>query len=522
MKKMKKILSLALSAALLFGLATPYAANADATVDKQVDVNIHKILMNKTDLDAHKVDKDYRPDQGIADLKAFFGASAEEIQGVYFVAIKEGETGYDNFDTLSADEQEAILATAKRQGLTQANGLKLTLTSPGKYKIYEVKSKSNYAGPNNELLAESKAVPVVLELPKHAETENGLAKEIHVYPKNTQDKPTVNKWVVKPGDPKVDGSKDTDVKEASFNKNEEHTWAIEAPIPTKFKDYRLFDLVDELKPALSWVKNQTIVVKVKEDATITLTKGDDYTVTEPAVDEGGTLTVSLTAAGIAKLAAAEGKTLRVEFKTTINDNAVMGEDIVNNVKLKYGHDPNNPKETEPGDKPKVYTGGKRFVKIDSDKAKAKLEGAKFVVKNRADQYLYEEDGKYVWKDVADATPEKLLKEANIKILTSNDEGLFEIKGLKYERPNGTQYALKEVQAPKGYALLTTDIDFIVNDTSYQTPNLGDLPPQLADPQEVDNKKITIPQTGGMGTVGFIVVGLLLMAGAAVAIRRRSA
>ncbi len=402
--------------------------------------------------------------------------------------------------------------------------MKLTLTSPGKYKIYEVKSKSNYAGPNKELLAESKAVPVELELPKHAETENGLAKEIHVYPKNTQDKPTVNKWVVKPGDPKVAGSKDTDVKEASFNKNEEHTWAIEAPIPTKFKDYRVFDLVDELQPALSWVKNQTIVVKVREDAAITLTKGDDYKVTEPVTDEGGTLTVSLTAAGIAKLAAEEGKTLRVEFKTTINDNAVMGKNIVNDVKLKYGHDPKNPKETEPEDKPRVYTGGKRFVKIDSAKAGTKLEGAKFVVKNADKQYLYEEDGKYVWKDVKDATPKKLLEEANIKILTSNDKGLFEIKGLKYERSDGTEYALEEVQAPKGYALLTTDPKFTINDTSYYK-NVAEIELGTtagnADPQPVDNKKITIPQTGGMGTIAFILVGLALMAGAFVAIRRRS-
>ena len=75
------------------------------------------------------------------------------------------------------------------------------------------------------MLAEKKAVPVVLDLPNHARTEDGIADEIHVYPKNTDDKPSVDKKVIKDGQ---------DVKEASFDKDEEHTWAIEATIPTGF------------------------------------------------------------------------------------------------------------------------------------------------------------------------------------------------------------------------------------------------------------------------------------------------
>ena len=46
-------------------------------------------------------------------------------------------------------------------------------------------------------------------------------------------------------------------------------------------------------------------------------------------------------------------------------------------------------------------------------------------------------------------------------------------------------------------------------------------PVAADPLKVNNKKVTIPQTGGIGTVIFAVVGLGLMGFAAYAMKRNS-
>lgn len=513
---MKKLMSSLLALVMLVSVFFPAGVLAtQAQTEEEVDVVVHKILMSKADLDAHDKNKTYKPADGIANITEFFGASAKAIDGVYFVAIKEGEPGYDSFDETAINDWD-VREAAGRAGLTKDGGkLTLKLKSSAekkiKYKIYEVKSKSTYEGADGKLLAEQKAVPVELTLPDHAMTETGLAKEIHVYPKNTEDGPSVDKWVVKDGE---------DKKEASFDKDEEHTWAIEAPIPTKFEDYKIFDLVDELDDALTYVQGQVVSVKVKEKDAITLTKDTDYTITEPTGD-GGTLTVSFTEAGIKKLAveAAVGDIVRVEFKSTINDKAVMSKDIPNDVTLEYGHNPDNKQEKKPDENPRVYTGGKKFKKIDSGDNNKALKDAKFVVKNGKGEYLFEKDGKYSWSTVADDSAKALLANENVKKITSGEDGTFEIKGLEYApRDTGTKYSLKEVQAPEGYAIKNEEIEFTVNDKSYYTDveNLTE-----AAPQDVDNKVITIPQTGGMGTIVFGLVGIAVMAGAFIAIRKRS-
>lgn len=509
---MKKLLSFLLALVLMVGTITPVMA-----AEEQITVNVHKILMNKADLDAHDVNKEYDPTTGVQDLTGFFGNSAKEIDKVYFVAIKEGENGYADFDSKTNDEKDTIINALPdtRKGLTTDNGLKLTLDNNAKYKIYEVKHLSKYVSTTPEegkILAESKAIPVNLILPDHATNQKGLQKEIHVYPKNTEDGPEVHKKVVKDG-------KDQDL--ASFDWKKEFNWAIEADIPTGFKDYKVFELTDELQSSLSYVKGQTVVVKVKDNTTITLEKDVDYTLTEPTEEKGGTLKVSLTEAGITKLIPAEGGKLRVEFTTTINEDAIMSKDIPNKVTLKYGHDDKNTHDKE-SEEPKVYTGGKKFKKIDSSQNDKALQGATFVVKNAEGKYLQEKDGKYEWVEVADATAETLLANTDLKQLVSGEDGTFEIKGLEYDRPNGTKYTLVEVKAPEKYALPTNnEFEFTVDDTSYYkdatATELVD-----ADPQNVDNKPITIPQTGGIGTVIFTVVGIALMAGAYVAMRKRTA
>ncbi|HEM6262737.1 TPA: LPXTG cell wall anchor domain-containing protein, partial [Streptococcus suis] len=88
-----------------------------------------------------------------------------------------------------------------------------------------------------------------------------------------------------------------------------------------------------------------------------------------------------------------------------------------------------------------------------------------------------------------------------KFISSKD-GKFEVKGLKAGR-----YELVETKAPEGYALPSNTISFDVNQGSWK-----DLNPQTAieEHMQVKNKKIIIPQTGGIGTLVFTVVGLSTM------------
>lgn len=125
---------------------------------------------------------------------------------------------------------------------------------------------------------------------------------------------------------------------------------------------------------------------------------------------------------------------------------------------------------------------------------------------------------YKWVDTTDDTAERVK-------LVSDGQGKFEITGLAY----GT-YFLQETKAPKGYALNEVRYKFEIKAGSYKAPE-GGVTYESDDPvsdktvggaQRVNNKKVTIPQTGGIGTIIFTAIGLAIMASAIIAIKKRQA
>lgn len=118
------------------------------------------------------------------------------------------------------------------------------------------------------------------------------------------------------------------------------------------------------------------------------------------------------------------------------------------------------------------------------------------------------------------------------VLVSDEQGRFEITGLK-----AGDYELEEITAPAGYALIKGGVKFTVKDGTYTgkkyDENQAKFLEEAADGhiqynkddtkgdygQRVDNKKVTIPQTGGIGTVIFTAVGVALMAGAVIAMKK---
>lgn len=229
--------------------------------------------------------------------------------------------------------------------------------------------------------------------------------------------------------------------------------------------------------------------------------------------------------------------------------------------------------------PEVTTGGKKFVKADQTTGE-RLTGAEFEVYNAKTDgkvlaYVTTEDAETLKKAVTDAKAEldKAIKayndlsaeqqkgnegkEAKKTITTaqeaynkavveaaqqykwvettdtdaqrvklvSDGQGKFEITGLAYG-----EYYLQETKAPKGYALNDARYKFEIKAGSYKATE-GGVTYEADDPvsdktvggaQRVDNRKVTIPQTGGIGTVIFTAVGIALMAGAFIAMRKRTA
>ena len=153
----------------------------------------------------------------------------------------------------------------------------------------------------------------------------------------------------------------------------------------------------------------------------------------------------------------------------------------------------------------VYSGKITIDKVEAGNTTKKLAGAKFKVINQANkdgaQYLVytadanEGNGAFSWGTEAEGT-----------VYTTDANGAAEISGLAA----GTYYLL-EIEAPQGYNVLT-DAQPV---TLTKGKDAKDVDQLLATPQVANNKGTILPSTGGMGTVAFAVVGLIVMAGAAI-------
>lgn len=194
-----------------------------------------------------------------------------------------------------------------------------------------------------------------------------------------------------------------------------------------------------------------------------------------------------------------------DITTVINNTVVLGRPIENEVTLNYVN-PHEEGSTTSPEPPVIATGGHRFKKSIDTATGAGLAGAEFVILNPA--------GEYIIQDPVTLAVTFTTVEADATRFISGTDGLFEVLGLAYGN-----YTLVEVVAPDGYALPTNpNKAFVVSALSYWT-NPTELTLVAAEPMVVVNKAITIPQTGGPGTILFTIVGAGLMVVAVLYYRR---
>lgn len=213
----KRFLSLIIALAMMVGVFTPLIANAAEETTESV--TLHKLMMTKDELkawDSEAIEKEgYNGTQDVDALKKLLaeGHSAHEVPDVFFAwQVKGKETtkvenkdvkqyikkATDSTETLYKPEigqdGNPVLTTNIDEafgGKTSAKGIKFdTSKLKGTFLIQEIKEKSTYKNEAN-VIVDQKAVPVDITLP--LVNNGGVVKNAHVYPKNTEDKPLIDK-----------------------------------------------------------------------------------------------------------------------------------------------------------------------------------------------------------------------------------------------------------------------------------------------------------------------------------------
>lgn len=351
-----KILSFLTAFAMVFGiLAAPFTNASAAEATETKSVTIHKILLTKDALEKHDKDKKY-DGNAIPNIKDFFGdQKAKEIDGVYFKLQKLNDGVADADIDVTNDTQWTDVA-GKDGKTADGAGLKLDTTGleKGTYRIVEDLTKSSYKGDDGELLAASKAVPTLLTLP--ITNNEGIVENAHVYPKNTQEKPEIDKNFAANNDLGTVEDKNGNQKSGAAYENYQKEKATVTADLGKSVPYEVKTKIkkDSHYKKLVWNDNMTKGLTYQKDLTVEgagLTK-NDYFVNE--TDRGFTLV--LKESGLTKVenAAKAGEVeIKLTYSAKINGEAVVDKPELNDIALDYsnksGKD-NEPEEFKPGKK----------------------------------------------------------------------------------------------------------------------------------------------------------------------------
>ena len=368
--------------------------------------------------------------------------------------------------------------------------------------------------------------------------------------------PTLDKKIVQP---KTTGTGTEEVQANTASIGDDVNFRITTAVPnTAGYDKYFFVIKDELSPGLTF-KADSLKVYQGADSTL-LTKDTDYSV------KTSTDAFEVVLKGAKDRS---GKAIVVEYSATLNEDADRTEagnpntaDLIfsNNPNVTSTGDPLEPDYPGPGDvtgkTPEVrtitYTTGIKLIKIDKDTRKT-LTGAKFTIngekvntvlttaeeykKDAAGTFYKLKDGTYTEEAPTIGTEgqyasttdlykrEKTTTEAT-STGTHEREATVDANGyLTFEGLGAGTYTITEVEAPTGYTPVAAFNVVITATPSLTEPGwkvdgtaaaATTTNPTIIKTYEVENVlKVDLPETGGMGTTVFYIIGgiLVVLAGA---------
>ena len=313
---------------------------------------------------------------------------------------------------------------------------------------------------------------------------------------------------------KVDDKNDSNTTEdeeswqdsADYDIGDHVPYQLTATLPDNVSNYTSYTLkfVDTMSRGLTYdADSAEVFVNGKSAGKLEPTSAN-YSGDDDRYTDGTVLTWNFDNIKAAPYNAGNNAVITIKYTATLNNNAVMGSaGNPNKMHIEFSNNPNGEGTGKtPDDTNIVFTYKVVVNKVDEDKKP--LAGAQFT--------LQKKQANGSWEDIGSAT-------------VSENQATFTFSGL-----DDGDYKLSETKTPDGYNdiadivfTITAEHDIVSNDprltslTGDTTTGEITFTPNTSDGSlttEVENKSgSNLPETGGMGTTIFYVLGAILVLGA---------
>ncbi|MEK4666410.1 SpaH/EbpB family LPXTG-anchored major pilin [Niallia sp. FSL R7-0271] len=492
---MKKVMKLIFASLIITAIGLGgFTVDAASTIDpnKTGSITVHKLSMGEESITFPGTGVEGAIPDGTEPLP---GAEFEIVQTHKLDEATGNIVALGNSDTAYTD----TLVT-NSEGIVLFDDLPL-----GRYEMKEISAPPGHAADTTTYQID---IPLVGEDGDLFYQNGELVYDVHIYPKNEPFSADKSQRPAGEGEYRAPEQNNP----MSIAVGDSIDYKINANVPADIagnvkdeqgndiRKYKEASVIDILDSRLTYAENTGVLSIIRDGEAIDLVQGNDYSI---VFDSGSnTLKAVMNADGMLKLAA--GDQLEFSFSVKVNEQAINDiRPIENkgNIVLIIHDGTENTVDTN-GVYTETQEGSIELNKVDSLK-KEPLAGAKF--------QLYKALGE------DEQAPDEAITIDGIVAVPLSAEQTTDGNGkINWRQLSIGTYFIVETEAPSGYNNLTEPIKVKVERESSATSEL-ELHPTL----QVENvKKGIIPQTGGIGTIIFTVIGLVLMIGAAFLLKNR--